>query len=61
IAASKGISVAQLALAWILRLPNISSCIIGASRPDQVNENVKASGVQLSDAEQLEIEAILTQ
>lgn len=59
IAERKELSLAQLALAWILRLDNISSCIIGASRPDQVNENVKASGVKLSDADLSEIEDIL--
>ncbi|MFS1511932.1 aldo/keto reductase family protein [Chengkuizengella sp. SCS-71B] len=53
------ISVAQLALAWILRLDNISSCIVGASRPDQVNENVKGSGVDLSAEDLQEIEDIL--
>jgi voltage-dependent potassium channel beta subunit len=59
IAERNGISLPQLALAWILRLDNISSCIIGASRPDQVNENVKASGVKLSEADLTEIEQIL--
>jgi aryl-alcohol dehydrogenase-like predicted oxidoreductase len=59
IAGSKNISMAQLALAWILRLPNISSCIVGASRPDQVEDNLKASGVKFSESELKEIEAIL--
>ncbi|MDQ1909845.1 aldo/keto reductase family protein [Paenibacillus sp. GD4] len=59
IAERNGISLAQLALAWNLRLPNISSCIIGASRPEQVDENVKASGVKLSEADLQEIEDIL--
>jgi voltage-dependent potassium channel beta subunit len=59
IAGSKNISMAQLALAWILRLPNISSCIIGASRPDQVEDNLKASGVKFSEAELKEIDHIL--
>jgi voltage-dependent potassium channel beta subunit len=59
IAANKNISMAQLALAWILRLPNISSCIIGASRPEQVEDNLKASGVKFSESELSEIEAIL--
>jgi voltage-dependent potassium channel beta subunit len=44
IAGGLGIPMAQLALAWILRLPNIASALIGASRPGQVEENVKASG-----------------
>jgi voltage-dependent potassium channel beta subunit len=59
IAGTKDISMAQLALAWILRLPNISSCIIGASRPEQVEDNLKASGVKFSESELSEIEAIL--
>jgi voltage-dependent potassium channel beta subunit len=59
IAGTKNISMAQLALAWILRLPNISSCIVGASRPDQIEDNLKASGVRFSEAELNEIDAIL--
>ncbi|GAA4123065.1 aldo/keto reductase family protein [Nocardioides fonticola] len=42
-----GLSLAQLAVAWTLQNPNVSSAIIGASRPDQVTENVKAAGVRL--------------
>jgi aryl-alcohol dehydrogenase-like predicted oxidoreductase len=42
-------SMAQLALAWILREPNVASAIIGASRPDQVRDNAAASGVELGD------------
>jgi aryl-alcohol dehydrogenase-like predicted oxidoreductase len=54
-----GITMAQLALAWVLREPNVASAIVGASRPEQVRENAAASGVEL-DAETLaEIEAIL--
>jgi voltage-dependent potassium channel beta subunit len=59
IAESKNISMAQLALAWILRLPNISSCIIGASRPDQVVDNVKASGIKFSEKEIKAIDGII--
>ncbi|MDQ1485263.1 MAG: hypothetical protein QOJ62_956 [Actinomycetota bacterium] len=47
IADDAGLSLANLALAWVLQNPNVSSAIIGASRPEQVYENVKASGVQL--------------
>jgi voltage-dependent potassium channel beta subunit len=47
IAEELGLSLAQLALAWTLRLPNVSSAIIGASVPGQVEDNVKASGVTL--------------
>ncbi|MBL0388540.1 aldo/keto reductase family protein [Tumebacillus sp. ITR2] len=53
-------SIAQLALAWILRQPNVSSAIIGASRPDQINDNVGALRVNLSDADLTEIESILS-
>ena len=48
IAAELGLSMAQLALAWVLRRPEVASAIIGASRPEQVEENAKASGVKLS-------------
>jgi aryl-alcohol dehydrogenase-like predicted oxidoreductase len=49
IADEVGLSLAQLAIAWVLQNPNVSSAIIGASRPEQVTENVKASGVKLED------------
>jgi voltage-dependent potassium channel beta subunit len=42
-----GITMAQLAVAWVLREPGVSSAIVGASRPEQVDENVAASGVEL--------------
>jgi len=59
IAKELGISVGNLALAWILRQPNVASALVGASRPEQVVENAKASGVTL-DADVLErIEEIL--
>lgn len=59
IAQEMGLSLPQLALAWILRQPNVASALIGASRPQQVEDNVKASGVELS-ADTLEaIENIL--
>lgn len=53
------LSLAQLALAWVLRLPSISSALIGATRPEQVVENAKASGIRLDDATLEEIEEIL--
>ncbi len=52
VAAELGLSLPQLALAWVLRRSEVSSAIIGASRPAQVEENAKASGVKL-DAEVL--------
>ena len=53
IAAEVDLSLAQLAVAWVLQNSNVASAIIGASRPEQVAENVKASGVKL-DASVLE-------
>ncbi|MEK6647837.1 MAG: aldo/keto reductase family protein [Actinomycetota bacterium] len=48
VAADAGLTMAQLAVAWVLQNPNVSSAIIGATKPAQVKENVKASGVKLS-------------
>jgi aryl-alcohol dehydrogenase-like predicted oxidoreductase len=50
IAAGLGITMAQLALAWVLREENVASAIVGASRPSQVEENSGASGIVLDDA-----------
>jgi aryl-alcohol dehydrogenase-like predicted oxidoreductase len=47
IAHGLGITMAQLALAWVLREENVASAIIGASRPEQVDENAAASGIEL--------------
>jgi aryl-alcohol dehydrogenase-like predicted oxidoreductase len=49
IAEGAGLSLAQLAVAWVLQNDNVASAIIGASRPEQVTENVKAAGVKLDD------------
>lgn len=49
LAAEAGLSPAQLAVAWVLQNPNVSSAIIGASRPEQVRDNVGAIGVRLED------------
>ena len=59
IAQELGLSMAQLALAWVLRRPEVASAIIGASRPSQVEENAKASGVKLPAGVLARIEAIL--
>ena len=48
IAEKAGLTLAQLALAWVLREPAVSSAIVGASRPDQVDDNAAASGVKLT-------------
>jgi 1-deoxyxylulose-5-phosphate synthase len=51
-----GITMAQLALAWVLREPNVASAIVGASRPEQVADNAAASGIELDAATIAEIE-----
>jgi aryl-alcohol dehydrogenase-like predicted oxidoreductase len=47
VAEQAGLSMAQLAVAWVLQNENVASAIIGASRPEQVHDNVKAAGVRL--------------
>jgi len=59
IAARLGITLAELALAWVLRDPSVSSAIVGASRPQQVDDNVAASGVIIPDEELGEIDRVL--
>jgi aryl-alcohol dehydrogenase-like predicted oxidoreductase len=59
IAARLDITLAQLALAWVLREPNVSSAIVGASRPQQVDDNCAASGVNIPDDEVAEIDRVL--
>ena len=59
IAAEAGLSTAQLALAWTLQNRNVAAAIIGASRPEQVVENVKAVGVQLDEGQLKRIDEIL--
>jgi aryl-alcohol dehydrogenase-like predicted oxidoreductase len=49
IAADLGLSMAQLAVAWVLQNRNVSAALVGASRPEQVAENVKAAGVTIPD------------
>jgi aryl-alcohol dehydrogenase-like predicted oxidoreductase len=48
IADELGLTLAQLALAWVLHEPNVASAIIGASRPEQIEDNVGAVGIELS-------------
>lgn len=59
IADELGLSLAQLALAWILRQQNVASALVGASRPEQIEENAKASGIKLDDEVLAKIENIL--
>jgi aryl-alcohol dehydrogenase-like predicted oxidoreductase len=49
VAEEAGLSMAQLAVAWVLQNDNVASAIIGASRPEQVHDNVAAAGVKLED------------
>ncbi len=59
IADELGLTLAQLALAWVLHEPNVASAIIGASRPEQVEDNVGAVGVELSEDVLRRIDEIL--
>jgi voltage-dependent potassium channel beta subunit len=59
IADQMGITMSQLALAWILRRPEISCVITGATRPEHVLTNVKAAEIELGDDVQAKIEEIL--
>jgi aryl-alcohol dehydrogenase-like predicted oxidoreductase len=59
IATELELSVGNLALAWILRQKNVASALVGASRPEQVTENAKASGVVLSEDVLERVEEIL--
>jgi voltage-dependent potassium channel beta subunit len=59
VADQAGLSLAQLAVAWTLQNPNVSAAIVGATRPEQVRENVKASGVRLDPAIMRQIDEIL--
>jgi aryl-alcohol dehydrogenase-like predicted oxidoreductase len=49
VAEQAGLSMPQLALAWVLRQPNVASAIVGASRPEQVHANASAHGIVLSE------------
>jgi aryl-alcohol dehydrogenase-like predicted oxidoreductase len=59
IAQDAGLSMAQLAVAWVLQNPNVASAIVGASRPEQVGENAKAAGVKLDAAILKRIDEVL--
>jgi len=49
VAKEAGLTMAQLAVAWVLQNPNVASALIGASRPEQVRDNVRAAGVSLDE------------
>lgn len=59
IADEAGLTLAQLAVAWVLQNDNVSAAIIGASRPEQVSDNVKASGVRLDEATMKAIDEVV--
>lgn len=59
LAAEAGLTMAQLALAWTLQNRNVAAAIIGASRPEQVTDNVKAAGVKLDEGLLKRIDEIL--
>ena len=50
------VTMAQLSIAWVLREPNVASAIVGASRPEQVYDNVAASGIELDEETLREID-----
>jgi len=51
--------MAQLAVAWVLQNPNVAAALVGASRPEQVAENVKAAGVKLEPELMTKIDDVL--
>ena len=58
IAEAKGVSVAQIALAWLLHQPVVSSVIIGAKRPEQLDDNIAATAIRLTDDELRQLDAV---
>ncbi|AKL12920.1 TPA: aldo/keto reductase [Kluyvera intermedia] len=58
IAEAKGVSVAQIALAWLLHQPVVSSVIIGAKRPDQLDDNIAATHIRFTDDELRQLDAV---
>ena len=59
VAEQAGMTMAQLALSWVLRQPNVASAIVGASRPEQVRANASASGLTLDEQTLAAIDAAL--
>jgi aryl-alcohol dehydrogenase-like predicted oxidoreductase len=59
LAEEAGCSLTQFSLAWVLREPNVASAIVGASRPDQLDENAAASGLVVDPALFAQAEAIV--
>jgi aryl-alcohol dehydrogenase-like predicted oxidoreductase len=61
IAQDLGLTMAQLAIAWVLQNKNVASAIVGASRPDQIIENAKAADVVLDGSVMKKIDEILSE
>lgn len=61
LAKEAGLTMGQFALAWVLREPNVASAIVGASRPEQLDENAKASGAKVDPALFKKAEAIIAE
>ena len=59
LAEEAGLTMAQLAVAWTLQNSNVSAAIVGASRPEQVHDNVQAAGVVLEEALMTRIDDLL--
>ncbi len=60
LAEQAGLTMAQMAVAWVLGNPNVSSAIVGASRPEQLADSVRASGVVLDDDLRAAIDEVLS-
>ena len=58
IAEAQGVSVAQIALAWLLHQPAVTSVIIGAKRAEQLQDNIAATAIRLSDDELRQLDAV---
>ena len=58
IAQAHGVSIAQVALAWLLHQPQVTSVIVGAKRPDQLADNIAATQIALNAAELDEIDKV---
>jgi len=59
LAQDAGLSLAELALTWVLHNPNVSAAIVGGSRPEQLKQNAQASGIKLDDDLLRQIDEIL--
>ena len=59
VAEQAGLTLPQLAIAWVLQNPNVSAALVGASRPEQLDDTVKASGVTLDADTMAAIDAAL--